>query len=133
MMAFKQGGKVPTSADIINRRKINIGKDYKYLGLPLQTSAKCNTKHTSDKVTQAASTIHEITHIRAPNLVTAMTLFGCKINPIITYGIEIVWPHITKKNLSALGRIKLLYLKSAIGVAKTTKSRLIYFLSREVQ
>ena len=53
-------------------------------------------------------------------------LFGCKITPIITYGIEIKWSYITEKNLLALERIKSLYIKRAIGVAKTTRSRLVY-------
>ena len=34
MMEFRQGGKVPTLAEIImNRRKINNAKDYKYIDL----------------------------------------------------------------------------------------------------
>ena len=53
-------------------------------------------------------------------------LFGCKITPIITYGIEIKWSYITEKNLLALEIIKSLYIKRAIGVAKTTRSRLVY-------
>jgi hypothetical protein len=104
-MPFRQGGKVPTLADlIISRRKINIAKDYKYLGLTLQTRAKCYKKHITDKVTQTASIIHEITYIRALNLETITMLFRCKIMPI-TYGLEIIWPHLTKMNLSALERI----------------------------
>jgi hypothetical protein len=70
-------------------------------------------KHITDKVTQAASTMHGITHLE-----TAMMLFGCKIMSIITYAIGIIWPHLTEKNLSALERIKSLYIKRAIGVAK---------------
>jgi len=42
------------------------------------------------------------------NLETATTLFGCKIMPIIIYGIEIIWPHLTKKDLSVLERIKII-------------------------
>ena len=89
MMAFRQGEKVPKLAEMINRRKINLANDYKYLCLTLQTSAKCCTKHITDKVTQVASTMHEMTHIRAINLETATTLFGYKIMPI-TYGKEII-------------------------------------------
>jgi hypothetical protein len=75
--------------------------------------------------------MHEITHIRALNLETAITLFRCKIMPIIMYRIEIIWPHLTEKNLSALERIKSLYIKRAIGVANTTRSRLVYLLAQE--
>ena len=110
-MAFRQAGKVPTLAEIIiNRRKINIAKGYKYLGLTLQTSTKCYTTHITDKVIQEGRTMTEITPV---NLKTATTLFGCKIIPIITYGIEIILPHFTKNNLSVLQRIKIImYQKS---------------------
>ena len=59
-----------------------------------------------------------------------MTLFRYKIMPIITYGIEIIWPHLSKRNLSAMERIQSLYIKRAIGVVKTTRSRLVYLLAR---
>lgn len=132
MMVFRQGGRAPASAEIfINKNKIAIVKDFKYLGITLQTSAKCFTKHVTEKATQAVRAMHEISYIRTLSLETAMELFRCKIMPILTYGIEIIWPYLTEKNLEALEKVKALYIKRAIAVSKTTRSRLVYLLARE--
>lgn len=132
MMVFRQGGRAPASAEIfIKGRKITIVNEFKYLGITLQTSAKCFTKHVTEKAAQAIRAMHEISYIRSLNLETAMALFRTKIMPVLTYGIEVIWPHLTEKNLSVLERVKALYIKRAIGVSKTTRSRLVYLLARE--
>ncbi|PSN47824.1 hypothetical protein C0J52_16432 [Blattella germanica] len=75
--------------------------------------------------------MHEIKLIRSLSLETAMALFRAKILPILTYGLEIIGPHLTKKNLATLERVKAAYIKKVLGVSKTTRSRLVYVLARE--
>lgn len=131
-MIFRNGGRAPIKEEIyIRETKLKIVPDFKYLGITLQTSAKCFTKHITEKTTQAILAIHEIRNIRQLSLETAMLLFRVKIQPILTYGIEIIWSYLTMKNLSSLERVKARYLKAILGVSKTTQSRLAYLLTRE--
>ena len=39
--------------------------------------------------------------------------------------------HLNERNLATLESVKSTYIKRAIGVAKTTRSRLVYLLARE--
>jgi hypothetical protein len=60
-----------------------------------------------------------------------MKLFDFKILPSLTYGIEIIWNHLTKSNLTDKERVKLTFLKRAMCLSKYTPSRLTYVLARE--
>ena len=73
----------------IEGRNISIVKEYKYLGITLQPSAKCFTKHITGKATQATRAMHDVQLIRELSLKTAMALLKLKILPILTYGIEV--------------------------------------------
>ena len=75
--------------------------------------------------------MHDVKFIRELSLETAMALFKSKILPILTYGIEVIWTHLNERNLATLESVKSTYIKRAIGVAKNTRSRLVYLLARE--
>lgn len=44
---------------------------------------------------------------------------------------EVIWNHLTERNLETLEKVKSIYLKRALGLSKTTRSRLVYLLARE--
>jgi len=75
--------------------------------------------------------MHDVKFIRELSLETAMALFKSNILPILTYGIEVIWTHLNERNLATLESAKSTYIKRAIGVAKNTRSRLVYLLARE--
>ena len=50
---------------------------------------------------------------------------------ILTYGIDVIWTHLNERNLATLESVKSTYIKTAIGVAKNTRSRLVYLIARE--
>jgi Reverse transcriptase (RNA-dependent DNA polymerase). len=76
MIVFRTGGQIPTPTRItIEGRIISIAKDYKYLGITLQPSAKCFTKHITEKATQTTRAMHDVKLIRELSLETAMELF----------------------------------------------------------
>ena len=60
-----------------------------------------------------------------------MALLKSKLLPILTYGIEVIWTHLNERNLTTLESVKSTFIKRAIGVAKNTRSRLVYLLVRE--
>ena len=132
MMIFRNGGKAPAAAEIsIRGQKLKISPDFKYLGITLQPTAKCFTKHVTDRAAQAVMAMHDIKNIRLLSLETALNLFKARIIPILCYGIEVIWSHLTENNLNTLEKVKATYLKRALGVSKTTRSRLVYLLARE--
>lgn len=73
----------------------------------------------------------DIRNIGQLSLTTAMTLFKLKITPIATYGLELIWDHLKKKDLRELERVKAVFLKRVMSISKHTLSRLAYELARE--
>ena len=68
-MVFRTGGQIPSPTRIpIEGRKISIVKEYKYLGITLQPSAKCFTKQITGKATQATRAMHGVKFIRELSL-----------------------------------------------------------------
>ena len=49
----------------------------------------------------------------------------------MTYGLQIVWKNLRKRDLQELERVKAVYLKKVLCVSKYTLSRLVYVMSRE--
>jgi hypothetical protein len=64
-------------------------------------------------------------------LKTAIRLFEVKDLPTLTYGLEIIWDHLSTKQLESIESLKARYLKRVIGLSKYTPSRLVYPLARE--
>ena len=62
---------------------------------------------------------------------TALRLFRLKITSIATYGLEIIWEYLTKRDFMELERIKATLLKKAMCLSKYTPSRLVYELTKE--
>ena len=64
-------------------------------------------------------------------MTTALKLFKLKITPIMTYGLTIIWEHLTKTNLKQIENLKSRMLKKVLCVSKYTPSRLVYMLTKE--
>ena len=60
----------------------------------------------------------------------ALTLFQLKVMPM-TYGLDIIWEHLMKRNLEDIERVKATFLKRALCLSKTTPFRLVYVLARQ--
>ena len=75
--------------------------------------------------------INAIGYINRLSLETSKQLFIAKVIPILTYGIQITWSYLKKKDLELLEKVKATFLKRALGVSKTTPSRMVYELERE--
>jgi hypothetical protein len=62
-----------------------------------------------------------------PNV--AFRLFKVKVLPTLTYGLQIIWDHLSVKQLESIESLKARYLKRTKG--QYTPSRLVYPLARE--
>ena len=58
------------------------------------------------------------------SLKTALRLFEAKTLLTLTYGIEIIWEHLTERQLKGTESLKARFLKRAMGLSKYTPSRL---------
>ena len=80
----------------------------------------------------AALAINDIQHLSKLSLRTAMTLFRVKVQPVISYGLHLIWEHLSASNLQCIEKIKATYLKRVLCLSKYTRSRLVYEMCREL-
>jgi len=78
----------------------------------------------------AVRAMNDIKDVKLSALGTAMKLFRLMVVPTLTYGMELVWEYLTRKQLLELEKIKARYLKRVIGVSQHTRSRLVYELAK---
>lgn len=128
-MTFRKGGK--PSVLQYKSRPLTTVNHYKYLGVTLQTTGNTFTLHVKDRANAAITAMNSIKQLGKLSLQTAMELFRIKITPIVTYGLENIWPYLSKKLLADLEKVKATFLKKALCVSKFTPSRLVYILARE--
>ena len=62
---------------------------------------------------------------------TATQLFRLMVVPTLTYGMELIWKHLTRKQLLELEKMKARYLKRVLGLSQKTRSRLVYELAKK--
>ena len=65
------------------------------------------------------------------SIATAIKIFNLKIAPIASYGIELIWQHLSLDNLQTLDSIKTRFLKRVLSTSKFSKNRNIYLLTQE--
>ena len=131
-MIFRKGGRVAKTDHILyGNEKLNIVNHFNYLGVRLQSTRSSFRIHIKEKAIAAIRGLQDISRPERLDLKTALSLFAAKIVPIASYGIEIIWQHLTISDLTALERVKASFLKRTLGVAKSTPSRLVYEMARE--
>lgn len=98
---------------------------FTYLGITLSTSGTCFSKHVDERVRKTLTAFSTIPSPQKLSVGTALQLFHMKLAPIVSYGIPIVWEHLTAKNLIKLNSVKTTYLKRVLGVHRSTRNRLV--------
>jgi hypothetical protein len=64
--------------------------------------------------------VHDINNLELISLDAGMTLFGVKILTVLTYGIQLLWFCLFIHDMTALGKMKALFLKRALHISKFT-------------
>ena len=120
------------NSDVItcNGTPLEFVNEFKYLGFIFQTSGRAFAKHIANRCRLGQLAMFSITKIPLLSLNTALKLFDLKISPIVTYGIQLIWPHLSLTDFRSLEKIKTLYLKRALCLSKYTKSRFTYKLAK---
>lgn len=133
-MTFRKGGRTSASDRIFYRAEqepLKAENSFKYLGMTLQTTGNTFSRHVKDKAAAAVAAMSDIKMANRLSTTTSLRLFTAKITPIVTYGLHIIWQHLSKKNLQDIENVKATYLKRVLCLSKYTKSRLCYELTRE--
>jgi hypothetical protein len=65
----------------------------------------------------AVRAMNDIKNLKLIALGTAMQLFRPKVEPTLTYGLELIWEYLTCEQLLELEEMKARYMKSARGVS----------------
>jgi hypothetical protein len=132
MMTFRKGGKQAITDRILyGEELLGLVTEFKYLGIIFQMNGRNVTNHVRERAASAIAASHGIKNLSQLSMTTAMKLFDLKILPVLTYGIEIIWNHLTKSNLTDIEIVKSTFLKRAMCLSKYTPSRLTYVLARE--
>jgi hypothetical protein len=72
---------------------------FTYLEIVFQPSGLSFNRHVEKRMRAAIFTTYNIRELNNLSIETAVKLFELKIAPIASYGIEIIWPHLTKHDL----------------------------------
>lgn len=131
-MKFRRGGRLSkkdcfTCGDSV----LEIVPSFKYLGVTLQTTGTTFTMHIKDRTTAAINSSYDIPMIQRLSLPTAMALLRLKVAPVATYGIQLIWNHLTARNLKTLENVKARYLKRALSLSKYTRNSYVYLIAGE--
>ena len=103
-MTFRSGGKQTIFYHKAN--PLAQVPHVKYLGIILQTSGDKIALHFKDRVSTSNRSMNSIKLLRKLSLKTAVKLFNLKVSPVATYGIENIWPFLTKDKLANLEKMK---------------------------
>jgi hypothetical protein len=132
LVIFRKGGKIAESERFkCNGKHLQRANHFKYLGLTIQTTGKSFRIHLRSRMVAAVRATNDIKDMRLIALGTAMQLFRLKVVPKLTYGMEMIWDYLTRKQLLELERMKARYLKRMLEVSQHTQSRLVHELVKE--
>jgi hypothetical protein len=112
------------------KERLALVNSFRYLGATLQPSGVAYTHHVKEKASLAIVDMNDIKESRI-SLETSMKLFKRKITKAISYGLGMMWYHLTGKNMETIEKLKATFLKKVICLSKYTPSRLVYILARE--
>jgi hypothetical protein len=107
LVVFRKGGRLPAGDDIhCKGTPLNKQNHYRYLRITIQLTGKTFGVHLRERIVGAIRSINEISNLQLLSLQTAIRLFEAKVAPALTYGLEIIWEHLTVKQLQRIESVK---------------------------
>ena len=91
-MTFRRGGK--GGIIYFRGRPFSSVSQFNYLGVTFQTSGNVFTIHVKERANAAIKAMSDIKNARNLSLKTAIRLFHLKVAPVISYGLENIWPYL---------------------------------------
>ena len=131
VMKFRKGGPLAGRDKIYWKGEcLQVAKTAKYLGIRLQPTGTTFTYHVEEVSCRVMSKMYaEIGDPSRLSVTTAIKLFYIKAVPMLTYGLDRLWNHLTVRNFEVLEKCFTLYLKRVLRVPRSSPSRLVYVLA----
>ena len=104
-------------------------KKFAYLGIELSVRGLSFSRHVQERVRKARQAFGSIPKPSSLSLATVIKLFDLKIAPIASYGIQVVWRHLSQIQLEELGKLKTALLKIALCLHRSARNRLVLQLT----
>jgi hypothetical protein len=130
VLKFRLGGKEATSDKIFyNNKEIEFVNNFCYLGVILQTTGRCFTKHIDARARAARFASYDLKSLNKMSISAALKLFDLKVAPMAHYGIQCIWKYLKTSDFQNLESVKSRYLKRAMNLSKFALSRYTYWLA----
>jgi hypothetical protein len=110
----------------INGKKIEFVTRFSYLGVIFQSSGISFSSHIQHRATCAQLAIYDIKNWACLSINTGMKIFDLKIAPIVSYGIQNIWQHLTLSDFRCIEKVKGLFLRRLLNIAWNSRSNLTY-------
>jgi len=128
-MKFRKGGRAGRLRRIIvGGTPLEVVGKFPYLGIVFTSTGTHFGEHISDRIRKAHSAMTMIKTPQMLSLRTVLILFNLRVAPVASYGIQLIWPHLTAHQLGDLDKVKATFLKRALGLHKNSRNRLVYIL-----
>jgi hypothetical protein len=130
VMKFRRGGKL-ASYDVLtlgDEVPIEFVGDFSYLGIVVTTTLRSCTKHVDARIAKASAAAATIRGADLLSIHCALSLYDLKVQPILSYGLNLWWDYVTQDHLRKIDSVKSGFLKRALCVAKGTRSRMVLML-----
>ena len=124
VVKFRRTGTKANENFVFNGNVVALSNSYEYLGMTLQCTWNF-TKHLKLKRVKAFSRIHSIKNLSKLSLQGAANYFRVMIEPILTYGIHVIWQDLTSRQLEILDAAWCDFYKKVLGVPRSCRNRKI--------
>ena len=118
LLTFKKGGFSGNEVFYFNGHIVEKCSSYEYLGITVQPTW-IFSKHLLKKRAKAAAASFSIGGLQKLSLNAAKKYFSVMIEPIVTYGIEVIWYDLNEKQLETLDGCLFDYFKKVLGVPRS--------------
>ena len=113
----------------MDRVKLTYVNSFEYLGVTLSCTMKSFSAHIMKRCAKALSEVHATKNPTALSIETALKIFAIKVAPMILYGIDLIWEHMSVNDMERMDKVKAAYLKRCLGLNKSARNRLVFQLA----
>ena len=128
VLKFRRGGGSSDDVFYYNGRVVEHCNSYEYLGLTLQTTWTF-TKHLKKVRMKAAAATFRIKNLQKLSLEGAKKFFRIMIEPIITYGLKVIWKDLNICHLRMIDSCQCDFYKKVLGLPKNTRNRKVILMA----
>lgn len=129
-LKFRRGISMPASDRLrLCGQALEYVNSFVYLGVEFSFKPGNFARHIANRARKGQVALSCIKHPQKLSVKTALALFDIKVASVASYGIQIVWEHLSVAQLWTLEKLKPSFLKRTMGLSLYTRNRLCYLLA----